>query len=89
MVQGVGGKWKQPLAFYFSHGPVYSDKLQLILLDVLDTCSYHGLNVVTCISDMGTSNVETFKTMGATESQPFFVYKGKRIFVYVRSSSPC
>ncbi|XP_063909411.1 uncharacterized protein LOC135127045 isoform X1 [Zophobas morio] len=80
MVQGVGGKWKQPLAFYFSHGPVSSDKLQLILLDVLDTCSNHGLNVVTCISYMGTNNVKTFKSMGATESQPFFVHKGKRIF---------
>lgn len=80
MAQGIFSNWKQPLPFYFSNGPIASQQLQPILMDVLDACFKHNLEVVACISDLGTNNVKTFKNLGVTVKKPHFLFQSKKIF---------
>jgi hypothetical protein len=59
MLRGLKQQWKQPVAFFFNRGGISSEKLVVLLQDVLTACSECGLIVVATVSEMGTNNVRT------------------------------
>jgi hypothetical protein len=72
MVHGLHRKWKQPVAYYLSHGSTKAEMLIQFLKMVLDACQNVGLRVVATVYDMGTNNVKAMKLLGSTGGEPFF-----------------
>ena len=79
MVRGLRLKWKQPVAFYFSHNNTRSEILKQLLLDVLTACQDAGLTVVATVCDMGGNNVRTLRELGSTVDRPVFLHNGVEI----------
>ena len=80
LVQGITRAWKQPVAYYFSRNGISSNKLKVILEDILD--NMHKVNIPVCatVCDMGTTNVKALKDLGCTVKNPFFSFQGRKIF---------
>jgi hypothetical protein len=49
MVRGLCRNWKQPVAYYFSHGSTKAEMIVELLGDVLDTCQSAVLWVVASV----------------------------------------
>lgn len=56
MAKGIYKKWKQPVCFTFSNGPIKSLQLKQLLKNVIIECQNIGLVVVGTICDQGSSN---------------------------------
>lgn len=56
MLRGLYKQWKQPIAFTFSDGPVKSDKLSLMIKDIIKECQRIGLDIVATVCDQGAAN---------------------------------
>jgi len=56
MVQGIYTKWKQPLCFTFSDGPIKTFELKNMIVDIIKNCQKIGLHVIATVCDQGGSN---------------------------------
>jgi hypothetical protein len=79
MVRGVHRKWKQPVAYYLSHGHTRAEMLVNFLEEVLGACHDVGLNVVATVCDMGTNNVSALRQMRSYVSEIFFKFRNQEI----------
>ena len=80
MVGGLKSKWKQAVSYFFIDTAVKSEillpKIQRILAELFNV----GLDIVALTSDQG-SNFSSVKTLlGASPSQPWFIFEGKKIY---------
>lgn len=81
MVRGLFRKWKQPVAYYFSHSSVRSEILVELIVNIIDACTGAGLYVAATVCDMGAANVKALKIMGSAKpDHPYFLYKDRPIF---------
>ncbi|CAB3234643.1 unnamed protein product [Arctia plantaginis] len=78
MLAGIRKKWKQPIAFYFSH-TLTADRMTVILKEILTECINSNVNVVATVCDLSTVNLKVLKTVGVTTSEPFFLHCEKEI----------
>ncbi|KAH9645946.1 hypothetical protein HF086_011408, partial [Spodoptera exigua] len=78
MLAGIRKKWKQPIAFYFSH-TMNSDRMTVILKEILTECFNSNMDVVATVCDLSTVNMKVLKTMGATTRDPYFSHNNKEI----------
>ena len=82
MVRGLTVKWKQPIGYFLSSGPVDGKTLTSLLLEAIDRIVDIGLQVKVVLSDQGSNNRNSIQTvLKVTPDEPFFVHKGRKIFV--------
>ena len=82
MVRGLTVKWKQPIGYFLSSGPVDGKTLMSLLLEAIDRIVAIGLEVKIVLSDQGSNNRSCIETvLKVTTDQPFFIHKGSKIFV--------
>ena len=82
MVRGLSTKWKQPLAYFLSSGPVNAVMLKTLTLQCIDKVKKIGLCLKVMICDQGSNNRSALHThLGVTPAQPFFHHKEERIIV--------
>lgn len=80
MVRALFGKWKQPVAYYFSHNSTSSSTICAIIKEIIPLLLSAGLKVLATVCDMGTNNVKALKLLGASFQSPFFSIGNTRIF---------
>ena len=81
MVRSLVDKWKQPLGYFLSSGPMGGAELKHLLLSCIEKLREIGLTVVLFVCDQGTNNQNLFHTrLGVTEDKPFFVHSDTKIF---------
>ncbi|XP_044746090.1 uncharacterized protein LOC123307735 isoform X1 [Coccinella septempunctata] len=82
MLVGLNRKWKQPIAYYFTHKSCSSEILRNCLFDVIKAVTNVAkLDIVATICDMGVNNVKCLKELGVTTQKPYFIYGAKKIFI--------
>ena len=67
MLRGLRKRWKQPVAYYLTHGSTEGHMLVDFLMEVLDACHNAGLVVVATVCDMGANNFKALKQLGVSE----------------------
>ena len=81
MAAGLRSKWKQAVAYEFIKNLVQVEDLRNITMKILSEMLNIGLNVVALTSDQS-SDLHSLKTVvGGTPSQPYFEFKGRKIFL--------
>ncbi|KAH9642697.1 hypothetical protein HF086_014394 [Spodoptera exigua] len=63
MLQGIRAKFKQPVAFYFVKGTVSSQKLAVLIKEIITVIESTGFNILTTICDQGPTNMEALKLL--------------------------
>ena len=82
MVRGLTVKWKQPIGYFLSSGPVSGKTLVSLLLDAIERVRTIGLEVKVVLSDQGSNNRSAVETeLKVTTDRPYFVHKGNKVFV--------
>ena len=82
MVRGLAHKWKQPLGYYLSNGPMKGREMKPLLLSCIDHLQAIGLTVLVVISDQGSNNLNLFGTeLGVSPEKPFFTHGSMKVFV--------
>ena len=66
MVRGLVDKWKQPVGYFLTSGPMCSDRLQSTLLTCVEKVQATGLIVKVVICDQGSNNVHSLKILRAS-----------------------
>jgi hypothetical protein len=79
MLCGLVKRWKQPVAYYLTHGSTKGKMLVNFLREVRDACLNAGLVVVATMCDMGANNVKALKELGVSEKTPFFRFRDQEI----------
>jgi hypothetical protein len=79
MLRGLCRKWKQPVAYYLTHGSTSVEMLVRFLKEVLGACQNSGLVVVATVCNMGANNVKALKLLGVSAKQPFFTFQSQEI----------
>ena len=82
MVRGLLSKWKQPVAHYFSSGPMKAETMKMLLFECIAKLTGIGLHVLLVICEQGSNNRSLFETkLHVTTEQPYFVMSEKKVFV--------
>ena len=83
MVRGLHSKWKQPVGYFLSAGPVSSTILSLLTRQCLEKLSSVGLVVKALICDQGSNNRSFLeKEFGISTNKPFFCTMKKEYMSY-------
>ena len=80
MVRGLYSKWKQPIGYFLTSGPVNKDKLNVLINLCLEKLEETGLLVKVIICDQGSNNRASFVKMGVSISKPYITFRGRKIF---------
>ena len=56
VVRGLASKWKQPLGYFLSSGPIKSTILKVLTKECIGKLEKTGLNVVAIVCDQGSNN---------------------------------
>jgi hypothetical protein len=82
MVRGLCEKWKQPVGYFLSSGPMSGKVMTQLLKECIDKVQSSNLTVKVVISDQGSNNRSMFETeLGASVGKPFFWYHDLKVFV--------
>ena len=82
LVRGLATKWKQPVGYFLSSGPISGETLKNVLLECIEKLVNIGLSVKLVVCDQGSNNRRLFETLlGATIEKPYFMATEKKIFV--------
>lgn len=82
MVRGLYSKWKQPLAYFLTSGPVKGQTLQTLTKMCIDKLNDIGLEVNVLICDQGTNNRNFLDTLEKVSiEKPYFMHNDKKVFV--------
>ena len=81
MVRALLSKWKQPVAYYFSSGPMKAETMKM-LFECIAKLAGIGLHVLLVICDQGSNNRSLFETkLHVTTEQPYFAMSEMKIFI--------
>lgn len=81
MIRGLMAKWKMPVAYYISSGPVKQDTLKQLLFEVVQSLCRIGLKVRATVCDQGSNNRSLLNSLGATAEEPYFMLEnGHKIY---------
>ena len=64
IVKGLASKWKQPIGYFLSAGPIKASVLQTLTKSCITKLQAIGLNVVALICDQGSNNRSFLGKMG-------------------------
>ena len=81
MVRGLVDKWKQPVVYFLTSGPMCSDRLKTTLLTCIEKVQATGLIVKVVICDQGSNNRSVVNSLGVSVDNPTFQHNGSTIFV--------
>ena len=82
LVRGLTTKWKQPVGYFLSSGPISGETLKNVLFECIEKLVNIGLSVKLVVCDQGSNNRRLFETLlGATIEKPYFMATEKKIFV--------
>ena len=82
MVRGLLLKWKSPIGYFLSNGPMKATVMKQLMLQAVSELRAIGLNVIVVLSDQGSNNVSMFETeLRVSVEQPFFTYQDSKVFV--------
>ena len=56
MIKGLASKWKQPIGYFLSSGPIRAKTLQSLTRSCISKVTEAGLNVVAMVCDHGSNN---------------------------------
>ena len=82
MARGLSSKWKQPVGYFISSGPITGKILQSLTRSCVTKLTNIGLSVKALICDQGSNNrqfLETFEKV--TSDRPFITVDSKNISV--------
>ena len=81
MVRGLVEKWKLPVGYFLSSGPMSGATMRELLKSCLDKLHGIGLTVLLVISDQGSTNINLFETLlGITINGPVFLHNNSQIY---------
>ncbi|GFO21848.1 transposable element p transposase [Plakobranchus ocellatus] len=80
MLRELSTKWKQPVSYYLSNGPVKAHMLVPLLYEVIRGVSAIGLVMKIVICDQGRNNRAMCSRLHITEEQPYFYCDSVKIF---------
>jgi len=83
MVRGIRTKWKQAIAYFFTHNITETSLLSHIVTECIQKVYIIDLFVSCIVYDQGATNVATVKSLGCTESKPNFSVSGLPHVVHV------
>ena len=69
MLAGIGGRWKQPVAFHFTNKSTDGSLYYPVLIELLKKCEKIGLRVRGIISDMAGANQGLWRIFGISVSR--------------------
>lgn len=81
MVRSITGQWKQPIAYYFSSGPVCGRVLKELILEAVAEVQKIGLTVKVFVCDQGSNNRSAIGMLGVTQLKPYFSFHDEKVFV--------
>ncbi|CAH2084792.1 unnamed protein product [Euphydryas editha] len=84
MLQGVHKSMKQPIAHYFVKGTIATEKLAIIIKDVIRAITEAGYEVIATVCDQGPTNMgalNLLKTWGHSTEPHYFFLDGKKVFI--------
>ena len=74
-------KWKQPVGYFISSGPISGRIMEQLLKACLDQLQAVGLTVVIVICDPGSNKQNLFTTqLGVTIDHPYFLHGARKIY---------
>ena len=86
MVRGLASKWKQPIGYFLSSGPVKSSILATLAKTCIEKVDKTGLNVVALVCDQGSNNRSFLqKKEKVAVNKPFLNIGTKKVFVFYDS----
>ena len=81
MARGLSEKWKQPVGYYLSSGPMSSLMLKDLILLCINKLIALGLIVKLLICDQGSNNLSALQThLRVTLESPFFFVNNLKVF---------
>ena len=82
MVRDLTEKWKQPIGYFLSSGPMSGKEMKSLLLDCIAKLKKIGPTVLVVTGDQGSNNRNLFeKHLGVNSDQPFFITDDQKVFV--------
>ena len=82
MLRGIVEKWKQPVGYLLSSGPLNASTLKLALLSCIEKVQSTGFIIKAVILDQGSNNRSMMTSLGVSPSKPFMMYKGSKLHVF-------
>ena len=83
MVRGLASKWKQPVGYFLSSGPIKATILRSLTKQCIDKIDKTGLNVVALVCDQGSNNRSFIQHLEkVTIEKPYFMHGNKQVFVF-------
>ena len=61
MVRGIAKKWKQPVGYFLSSGPMPGKTMKTLLLMCIDKLRAIGLRPLVVVADQGSNNRNLFR----------------------------
>ena len=83
MVRGLASKWKQPVGYFLSSGPIKATILRSLTKHCIDKIDKTGLNVVALVCDQGSNNRSFIQHLEkVTIEKPYIMHGNKQVFVF-------
>lgn len=86
MLQGVRAKFKQPIAFFLVKGTISSQKLAVIIKEIINKVEETKFKILATICDQGPTNMGALKILKIRSppynyNQNYFVCNGKKVYI--------
>ena len=83
MVRGLASKWKQPVGYFLSSGPIKATILRSLTKQCIDKIDKTGLNVVALVCDQGSNNRSFIQhPEKVIIERPYIMHGNKQVFVF-------
>ena len=83
MVRGLASKWKQPVGYFLSSGPINATILRSLTKQCIDKIEKTGLNVVAMVCNQGSNNRSFIQQLEkVTFEKPYIMHSNKQVFVF-------
>ena len=83
MVRGLASKWKQPVGYFLSSGPIKAKILQSLTQQCIDKVDQTGLNVVALVCDQGSNNRSFIQNLEKVTIEKPFIKHGNKTSVCI------
>ena len=84
MIRGLASKWKQPIGYFLSSGPVRAKTLQSLTRVYISKVTETGLNVVALVCDQGYNNWSFILHLEkVTIDRPHLMYKNRKYLYFM------
>ena len=82
MVRGLVGKWKQPVGYFLSSGPMSGSTMKSLLFQCIEKLTGIGLTVKAVICDQGSNNRNLFESgLNVSILKPYFIVLEQKVYL--------